>query len=101
MVAIVFDNWVDFIKSSCFVLCFVCVQSLAIRESLREVLLSNLLGSLLGKKDSMDVGQHTTRCNGHSSQQLVKFLIVLHGKSDVTGHDTALLVVTSSITGKF
>ena len=47
------------------------------------------------------VGQYTTASNGDSSQKLVQFLVVLDGKSDVARHDTALLVVTSSVSSKF
>jgi hypothetical protein len=60
-----------------------------------------LFGRLLGKKNSVDIGQDTSRCDGDSSQKAVQFLIVLDGKGDVTGHDTAFLVVTCSISGKF
>ena len=48
----------------------------------------------------MDVGQDTSRCNGDSSQQLVELLVVLDGKGNVTGHNTALLVVTGGVSGK-
>ena len=48
----------------------------------------------------MDVRKDTSRSNGNSSKQLVQLLIVLHGKGDVTGHDTSLLVVTSGVTSK-
>ena len=48
----------------------------------------------------MNVGQHTSRGNGDTSKQLVELLIVLNGKGQVTGHNTALLVVTGSVTGK-
>jgi hypothetical protein len=49
----------------------------------------------------MDVGQHTSRGNGDTSEQFVQFLIVLHSEGDVTGNDTCLLVVTGGIAGKF
>ena len=45
----------------------------------------------------MDVGKHTTRGNGDTSEQLVQLLIILDSKGDVTGHDTGLLVITGSI----
>ena len=48
----------------------------------------------------MDVGQHTTRGNGDTSEQLVELLVVLDGKSQMTGHDTALLVIAGGVTGK-
>ena len=45
----------------------------------------------------MDVGQDTTSGDRHSSQKLVELLVVLHGKSNVTGHNTALLVVAGGV----
>jgi hypothetical protein len=61
---------------------------------------SNLFASLLGEKNSVDVGKDTSRGDGNSSKQLVQLLIVLNGKGDVTGHDTSLLVVTGGIASK-
>ena len=61
---------------------------------------NNLFARLLGKKDRVDVGEDTTRCDGDSSEQLVELLVVLDGKGDVTGHDTSLLVVTGGISSK-
>ena len=49
----------------------------------------------------MDVGQHTSRGNGDTSEQFVQLLIVLHCEGDVTGHDTSLLVITGGVSGKF
>ena len=60
-----------------------------------------LLATLLGQQDGVDVGQDTSSSNGDSSEQLVQFLVVLDGKGDVTGHNTRLLVVTSSVSCKF
>ena len=60
-----------------------------------------LLGALLGKKDSVDVGKHTTGGDGNSSKQLVQFFVILDGKSNVTRHNTRLLVVTGGISGQF
>ena len=57
--------------------------------------------SLLGQQNSVDVGQHTSWCNRYSSQQTVQFLIILYGKSNVTGNNTGLLVVTSCVSSKF
>jgi hypothetical protein len=48
----------------------------------------------------MNVGKNTSRGNGDSSKQLVELLIILDGKSQVTGHDAALLVVAGGVTGK-
>ena len=59
------------------------------------------LFALLGQQDSVDVGQDTSSSDGDSSKQLVQFLVVLDGKGDVTGHNTRLLVVTSSVSCKF
>ena len=60
---------------------------------------SRLFG-LLGEKDGVDVGEDTSRSDGDSAQKTVEFLIVLDSKSDVTRDDTALLVVTSGVSGK-
>ena len=49
----------------------------------------------------MDVGQHTSRGNGDTTEQFVQLLIILNGKGDVTGYNTSLLVVTGGIAGKF
>lgn len=45
----------------------------------------------------VDVGQNTTLCDGDVSQQLVQLLIVSDGELEMTGDDTGLLVVTSSV----
>ena len=63
-------------------------------------LLNNLFSGLLGEKNSMDVRKDTTRSNGDAAEQLVQLLIVLDGKSKVTGHNTSLLVVAGGIAGK-
>ena len=60
-----------------------------------------LLFSLLGQKNGLDVGKNTTLGNGDTREELVQFLVVADGKLQVTGDDTGLLVVTSSITGQF
>ena len=58
--------------------------------------LSLLLG-LLGQKDSLDVGEHTTLGNGDARQELVQLLVVPDGELQVPGDDPGLLVVTGSI----
>ena len=64
--------------------------------------MSRLLGrsGLLWQKNCMDVGQHTTRGNGDSSQQPVQLFIVFDGKGDVAGHNTRLLVVASGVSSE-
>ena len=59
------------------------------------------LFGLLGKKNGMDVGKDTSGSNGDSTQETVEFLVILDGKGDVTRDNTALLVVTGSVSGKF
>ena len=61
---------------------------------------SSLLRTLGGEQDRVDVGQDTSRSNGDIAEQLVELLVVLDGKSQVTGHDAALLVVAGGVTGK-
>jgi hypothetical protein len=63
---------------------------------------TNLLGSwllgLLGQKNGLDVGQHTTLGDGHSGEEFVQFLVVSDGQLQVSGDDPALLVVTGGVT---
>ena len=49
----------------------------------------------------MDMWNNTSRSDGDVGKELVKFLIVSDGKHDVPWADPSLLVVTSSVTGKF
>jgi hypothetical protein len=49
----------------------------------------------------MDIREDTTSRDGNITKQLVQLFIVLHGKSNVTGDNTCLLVVTCGIAGKF
>ena len=49
----------------------------------------------------MDIWQDTTLGNCDMTQKLVQFLIVTDGQLKMTGNDTSLLVVTSSISSKF
>ena len=49
----------------------------------------------------VNVGKDTTLGDGDVSQKLVQLLIVADGELEMTGNDTSLLVVTSSITGQF
>ena len=48
----------------------------------------------------MDVGKDTATSDGDATEQLVQLLVVLDGKSKVTGHDTSLLVVAGGIAGE-
>ena len=48
----------------------------------------------------MDIGKNSSRSNSNSSKKLVQLLIVLNSKSDVPRYDTALLVITSGVSGK-
>ncbi|XP_051552704.1 LOW QUALITY PROTEIN: uncharacterized protein LOC127440265 [Myxocyprinus asiaticus] len=49
---------------------------------------------------SLDVGQHTTLSDGHSTQELVQLLVILHCQLQVTGNDTSLLVVPSGVSSQ-
>eukprot|EP00095_Tigriopus_kingsejongensis_P012306 snap_masked-scaffold2342_size16862-processed-gene-0.0 protein:Tk12306 transcript:snap_masked-scaffold2342_size16862-processed-gene-0.0-mRNA-1 annotation:"PREDICTED: uncharacterized protein LOC103140673" len=55
---------------------------------------------LLGQKNGLDVGEHTTLGDGHTREQLVQLLVVTDGQLQVTGDDAGLLVVTGSIAGQ-
>ena len=56
-----------------------------------------LLLSLLGQKDSLDVGQDSTLGDGDSGEQLVQLLVVPDGQLEMTGDDPGLLVVAGSV----
>lgn len=49
----------------------------------------------------VDVGEDTTLGNGDMTQELVQFLIVADGELKVTGNDTGLLVIASSVASQF
>ncbi|KAA8586321.1 hypothetical protein FQN60_000157, partial [Etheostoma spectabile] len=51
----------------------------------------------LGKEDGLDVGQHSSLSDGHTSQQLVELLVVAHGQLEVPGDDPGLLVVSGRV----
>ena len=70
--------------------CLVVLAGLATSTDLR----------LLGEQHSVNVGENTTGGDGDISEQSVQFLIVLDGQGNVTGDDTALLVVTSGVTSQ-
>ena len=55
-----------------------------------------LLG-FLGQKYSLDVGQNTSLCNCDTGEQFVQLLVVAHSQLKMTGDDSRLLVVTSSV----
>jgi len=61
---------------------------------------SRLFAAFLWQKHRMDIRQDTARGNRDTTKELVQLLVVLDGKSDVTGHDTALLVVTGGVASK-
>ena len=48
----------------------------------------------------MDVGENSSAGNGDSSEKLVELLVVADSKLKVSGHDTGLLVVTSSVSSE-
>ena len=56
-----------------------------------------LLLGLLGKKNSLDVGKNTSLSDGDAGEQFVQLFIVADSKLKVTGNDSGLLVVTSSV----
>lgn len=58
-------------------------------------------GNQVRKLTLVNVGQNTTLCNGDVSQKLVQLLIVANGELEMTGNDTGLLVITSSVASKF
>ena len=58
---------------------------------------SLLLFCLLGEEHGLDVWQNTALCNGDSGQELVELLVITDSQLQMTGDDTGLLVITSSI----
>lgn len=48
----------------------------------------------------VDVREDTTLCDGDVSEKLVQLLVISDGELKMTGNDTGLLVVASSVTGK-
>ena len=60
-----------------------------------------LLLGLLGQKNILDVWQDTALGDGHPREQLVQLFVVSDGQLQVTGDDTSLLVVTSSVACQF
>jgi hypothetical protein len=67
---------------------------------LAGTLSSSYLG-LLGQQDGVDVGQDTSRGNCDISEESVQFFIILYCQGNVTGDDTALLVVSGGVSGEF
>ena len=60
----------------------------------------SILLALLGEEHRVDVGEDTSRGNGHGSKELAELLVIADGKLDVAGDDAVLLVVASSIASK-
>ena len=56
-----------------------------------------LLLGLLGQKNSLDVGKNTSLRDRNSGEQFVQLFVVADSKLKVTGNDSGLLVVTSSV----
>ena len=60
----------------------------------------DLLLGLLGEEDGLNVGQNTTLGNGDTAEEFVQFLVVANGQLEVSGNDSALLVVPSGVAGQ-
>lgn len=56
---------------------------------------------LLGQEILVNVGEDTTLGDGYMSEKLVQLLVVADGQLEMTGNDTRLLVVASSVAGQF
>ena len=52
------------------------------------------------KRTLMNVRQNTTLRNGNMTKKLVQFLVISDCELEMTGNDTRLLVITSSVTGQ-
>lgn len=51
------------------------------------------------KHTLMNVRQNTTLRDGNVTKKLVQFLVISDCELEMTGNDTRLLVITSSVTG--
>ena len=56
-----------------------------------------LLLSLLGKKNSLNVRKDTSLSDGDTGEKLVQLFVITDGQLKVTGDDSCLLVVASSV----
>lgn len=74
------------------------LESKARLELLRRTLAG--LGCLLGQQVLVNVGENTTLGDGDVSEKLVQLLVVADGELEMTGNDTGLLVVASSVTSQ-
>ena len=59
-----------------------------------------LVGGLLGQKNSLDVGQHSSLGDGHTRQKFVQLFVVTDGQLEMARVDSGLLVVTGSVSGQ-
>ena len=66
-------------------------------KSKKDLLVSIATGWILDGLTLVNVGQDTTLSDGNVAQKLVQLLIVSDGELKMTGDDTCLLVVTSSV----
>ena len=48
----------------------------------------------------MDVGKNTTLGDGDMAQEFVQLFVISNSELEMTGDDTSLLVVTSSVSGQ-
>jgi len=65
----------------------------------RERSLSLLVG-LLGEEDGLDVGEDASLGDGDAGEEFVQLLVVADGELQVTGDDSALLVVAGRVAGQ-
>ena len=71
------------------------IRGVVIKDSSHSVVSGTLV--LLGDEEDVDVGQDTSGSDGGSGQESVQLLVVSDGELDVSGHDSALLVVLSGV----
>jgi hypothetical protein len=88
---------------------FVCFKIGSLMKRNLLLSLGRLLGGLgllllgsrgLGHQHRVDVGQDTALGNGHTTEELVKFLVVADSQLNVAGDDAGLLVVAGGIAGQ-
>ena len=66
----------------------------------RDETLSLLCFRFPWQKDSLDVGEDSTLCDGDSAEKFVQFFIISDGELEMSWDDPGLLVVTGCVTSE-
>ena len=60
-----------------------------------------LLGGLLWKKNSLDVGENTTLSDSDTTEKFVQFFVVPDGELEMPWDDSGFFFVSGSVTSEF